>query len=87
MIDGYQPDFWHWWILALGLLLPAMKAEKDTAGEPLFMPLQTHWDSYLGLTQAELIVNRLQPGIWDDGLQIETAIIDRPAEVAGEISF
>ena len=21
MIDGYQPDFWHWWILALGLII------------------------------------------------------------------
>lgn len=21
MIDGYTPDFWHWWILALGLII------------------------------------------------------------------
>ena len=21
MIAGYQPDFWHWWILALGLII------------------------------------------------------------------
>lgn len=21
MIDGYQPDFWHWWILGLGLII------------------------------------------------------------------
>ena len=21
MIGGYQPDFWHWWILALGLII------------------------------------------------------------------
>ena len=21
MIEGYQPDFWHWWILALGLII------------------------------------------------------------------
>lgn len=21
MIDGYQPDFWHWWILGLGLIV------------------------------------------------------------------
>lgn len=21
MIEGYQPDFWHWWILALGLVI------------------------------------------------------------------
>ena len=21
MISGYQPDFWHWWILALGLIM------------------------------------------------------------------
>lgn len=21
MIDGYQPDFWHWWILALVLII------------------------------------------------------------------
>lgn len=21
MIDGYQPDFWHWWILALALII------------------------------------------------------------------
>lgn len=21
MISGYQPDFWHWWILALGLII------------------------------------------------------------------
>jgi membrane protein implicated in regulation of membrane protease activity len=21
MIEGYRPDFWHWWILALGLII------------------------------------------------------------------
>ena len=21
MIEGYQPDFWHWWILALALII------------------------------------------------------------------
>lgn len=21
MIDGYQPDYWHWWILALALVI------------------------------------------------------------------
>ena len=21
MIDGYQPDFWHWWILGVGLVI------------------------------------------------------------------
>lgn len=21
MIDGYQPDYWHWWILALALII------------------------------------------------------------------
>ncbi|MCB1774484.1 MAG: NfeD family protein [Gammaproteobacteria bacterium] len=21
MIDGYRPDFWHWWILALALII------------------------------------------------------------------
>jgi membrane protein implicated in regulation of membrane protease activity len=21
MIDGYQPDFWHWWILGIGLVI------------------------------------------------------------------
>ena len=21
MIDGYRPDFWHWWILGIGLII------------------------------------------------------------------
>ena len=21
MIEGYQPDYWHWWILGLALIL------------------------------------------------------------------
>lgn len=62
-------------------VLPPMLALKETASEPLFMPLQTHWDSYLGLKQAEEIVNRLQPGLWDDGLVIDGEEIDRVAEV------
>ena len=58
-------------------------AAKSIAQRPLYLSLDTHWTATGAALASKDVVNRLHPGLWDDG----ALVVSPPSMVLGNLTY